>query len=58
MGNTAKWVNANLDEQTGANIIAFYSGWGDGCYGSYFGYDEQEQPICLLTNFDVLNDEE
>ena len=44
-----------MDETTGVNIIAFSSGWGDGCYPSYWGYDAADQRVALVTDFGVLD---
>lgn len=48
------WANVVLDQATGANIVAFNSGDGDGVYTSYFGYDPQDRLVCLVTDFEVL----
>lgn len=50
------WSHANMtiDEVTGANMIAFSSGLGDGCYASYWGYDADNKLACLVTDFGVL----
>ena len=48
------WANVLLDQATGANIVAFNSGDGDGVYTSYFGYDPQDRLVCLFTDFEVL----
>lgn len=47
-------VNLLLDAATGANCIAFTSGWGDGFYASYWGYDAEDNITCLVTDFDLL----
>lgn len=52
------WSNVLLDQQTGANMIAFESGWGDGRYASYWGLDHDGSPVCLLTDFEVVNMDE
>jgi Protein of unknown function (DUF4241) len=49
--DTWDWANFCLDESTGLNIIAFHSGWGEGCYPAYWGYDQQGNPVCLVTDF-------
>ncbi len=51
-------VNFCVDEATGANIIAFSSGWGDGCYASYWGYDADGKIACLITDFGVFGPNE
>lgn len=40
------WVNWTIPE-TDLNIPIFQSGWGDGYYASYFGYDENKK-LCGL----------
>jgi hypothetical protein len=32
----------------------FESGWGDGVYISYWGFDANDAPACLVTDFSVL----
>lgn len=44
-----------LDSSTGMNVIAFRSGWGDGGYPSCWGYDANDDFVCLATDFGVLN---
>lgn len=38
-------------EDTEANMVAFSSGWGDGGYASYWGYDASGNLTCLVTDF-------
>jgi Protein of unknown function (DUF4241) len=33
------------------NIAMFASGWGDGFYTSWFGYDADDKPVALVTDF-------
>lgn len=56
--HTWSWANVEMDPDTHANLITFSSGWGDGCYGSYFGFDEAHNPLLLVTDFGVFVDEE
>ena len=56
--HTRSWANLEMDTTTNANLIAFSSGLGDGCYASYFGVDEQGDPMILVTDFGVFTDEE
>lgn len=53
----ATWATANvvLDPASGANLIAFTSGFGDGDYPSYWGLDASGQPLVLVTDFGVLD---
>lgn len=53
---TWSWANLLLDDATSANVIAFSSGWGDGFYPSYWGYDAASQRVALVTDFGVLGD--
>ena len=56
--HTWSWANVEMDTNTNANLIAFSSGLGDGCYPSYFGLDEKGNPMILVTDFGVFNDDE
>ena len=40
--------------KSGCNIITFSAGWKDGTFPSYFGYDKNNKPCCLVTDFMVL----
>lgn len=41
-----------LNEPFGnANVVMFHSGWGDGSYPSYFGYDARGNVTALVTDF-------
>jgi Protein of unknown function (DUF4241) len=53
---TWSWANLIMDNATGANVIAFSSGWGDGVYPSYWGYDAASQRAALVTDFGVLDE--
>ena len=45
-----------LDVDMGpGNIIMFTSGWGDGLYASWFGYDAQGRVAALVTDFAVVD---
>ena len=35
-------------------MVAFSSGFGDGRYASYWGFDEENNLTCLVTDFGVL----
>jgi hypothetical protein len=54
------WDLVNRDEKNwgeqvlnhvGYNVFCFQSGYGDGFYPTYWGYDEEEKPVCLVTEF-------
>lgn len=38
-----------------ANAIMFHSGWGDGYYASWFGYDAQGNVVALVTDFATID---
>jgi hypothetical protein len=40
--------------ETGANVVEFSSGWGDGCYASYWGLGDDGALCCLVTDFGLL----
>ncbi|WP_072391563.1 DUF4241 domain-containing protein [Hyphomicrobium sp. CS1GBMeth3] len=45
-----------LDLKLGdANAIMFHSGWGDGFYASWFGYDADGNVAALVTDFQTIN---
>jgi hypothetical protein len=46
--------SAVLDPGTGANIVTFPSGFGDGLYASYFGLGVDGTAACLVTDFGLL----
>jgi hypothetical protein len=46
--------SAVLDSETGANLVSFRSGDGDGCYASYFGLAADGSAACLVTDFGLL----
>src|SRR5262249_45271000 len=49
------YCNTLLDEERMLNVIAFGSGWGDGGGESYFGFDEGNNPVCLVTYFELFD---
>ena len=51
------WGNCVVCEETGSNIIIFRSGYGDGFYPSYWGIDEAGKIVSLVTDFQVLHEE-
>lgn len=48
---TAQWANIDVTDELGANVIIFSSGWGDGGYRSYWGYDASGNVAALVTDF-------
>jgi predicted DNA-binding WGR domain protein len=47
------WAQAILDSKTKANILVFYSGFGDGFYPSYWGLSKSGAPLCFVPDFGV-----
>jgi hypothetical protein len=48
------WSQMLVDSATGANLIAFKAGYGDGAYPSYWGLNDQSEICCFVTDFHVL----
>lgn len=46
------WADMRVDAESQANVIAFSSGWGDGIYATYFGYDAEGNIVSVVTDFD------
>lgn len=51
---TAGWCNLKVSDDSEANIIAFSSGWGDGGYPSFWGYDTSGNLTSLVTDFGLF----
>lgn len=49
--NTWDYVLYNFD---GHNLAAFSTGYGDGTYATYIGFDDQGQPCRLVTDFGLV----
>ena len=46
------------DRRVAYAAVRISSGLGDGCYASYFGFDEKGNPMILVTDFGVFGDNE
>lgn len=51
------WINYQLDPGEG-NLIMFGSGWGDGLYPRYVGFDKNRNAVKLITDFIQLNNKD
>ncbi len=53
----SSWTFSTIpwDERSGANEVAFTTGWGDGTYVSYAGFDAEDRVVALTTDFGVLD---
>lgn len=47
-------VTVVLDEANGANVVTVWSGWGDGCYGTWIGRDATGRVTSFVTDFMVV----
>jgi hypothetical protein len=52
--NHHQWANITFAPDTQANCVMCSSGWGDGTYASWWGYDANNAIACLVTDFGVL----
>ncbi len=43
-----------IDEKTGSNIIIFSSGWNEGTFPTYYGFDKDNNLARLVTDFMVI----
>ncbi|WMW80897.1 DUF4241 domain-containing protein [Undibacterium cyanobacteriorum] len=55
---TRSWASVLPSTASKANIVCFSSGWGDGCYPSFFGYSSDGKVVSLVTDFCVLDEAE
>ncbi|MFG1673958.1 DUF4241 domain-containing protein [Micromonospora sp. NPDC049282] len=47
-------VDVVVDEVTGANVVTVWSGWGDGCYGTWVGRGADGRIARFVTDFMVV----
>ena len=52
--HTRSWAVVPVGGTGGLNVAAFSSGFGDGAYASWWGYDEAGRIACLLTDFGII----
>ena len=55
--NSNSWAMPMLNARRGLNLAIFSSGAGDGGYYSYWGFGRGQEPVCLATDFGVLNEQ-
>jgi len=48
-------AQVEVDRGSGANVVAFASGFGDGFYPTFFGIDRDGRPAVVLTDFGILD---
>jgi len=56
--NTWSYAVIALSDDPPANFAAFSTGYGDGFYGSYFGFGSNASPVCLVTDFGLIYDKQ
>lgn len=54
--HTRDWAVLPVPGAEPLNVAVFSSGFGDGAYASYWGHDADGRPVCLLTDFGLLDD--
>ena len=50
-GEQGDWNNHIVDIKSGLNVIMFTSGWGDGIYPAYWGYNDKKETVELTIDF-------
>jgi hypothetical protein len=53
--STRDWASVVPEPGGTANVVLFSSGMGDGFYASYWGLDGAGTPVCLVTDFQVVD---
>jgi hypothetical protein len=48
--DTRSWLVTSIKDKVD-NFAIFSTGWGDGVYPSFWGFDENGDPSCLITDF-------
>jgi hypothetical protein len=48
------WTSVLIDPDSGADAVVFTTGHGQGGYTTYWGLDDNEQPVALVADFNVL----
>lgn len=52
--HTWSWATMPVPSTNG-NLVAFSSGYGDGIYATYVGFDTQGNPVCAVIDFGILD---
>jgi hypothetical protein len=47
------WANIVIEDQTGANMVLFSSGAGDGIYPTFLGINGEGNAVSMLTDFRI-----
>ncbi len=54
-GAIDQFASLKPNEDKPNNIIAFETGYGEGFYASYIGYDSENEPVKIVTEFIEIN---
>lgn len=54
--STGDWNNHFPKKGSPLNVVMFSSGWGDGHYPSYWGFNEKNEIVELITDFFVVTE--
>lgn len=55
--NTYSYAIGQVDSDSGPNeVVIFDTGWGDGCYPAYFGYDSGNNICAFVIDCMILWD--
>ncbi len=49
------WTSVVVDPESGADAVVFSTGYGEGGYTTWWGLDENGQPVALVADFEVLS---
>ena len=49
--NTWDWIDMKFGD---ANLVTFSSGYGDGLYGTYAGFDSNGDVAVVVTDFNLI----
>lgn len=52
------WNNHFLNDTSNLNVIMFASGWGDGYFPTYWGYNDKKETVELTIDFLINLDDE
>jgi len=55
--HTRSWADIRPDPSSPGNVMCFSSGWGDGSYPSFFGFDAKGKVAVLVTDFMVVGED-
>jgi hypothetical protein len=54
--NEGLWGSYCVDSESGANVVLFRTWGGDGVFPSFFGYNADDEIVCLVTDMFLCSD--